>query len=165
MIVVADTSPLNYLVLIGQIELLPQLYGEVLIPKAVREELSATDAPESVRNWIGGKPSWLKVETLTEPLAAELLELHQGEAEAIALAEKLAATLLLIDEREGREAAARRGLSITGLLGVLRDAAGRGLIDLPDALADLSRTTFRAAPKLIQTLLEQHSKTNESQKN
>lgn len=162
MIVVADTSPLNYLVLIEQIELLPRLYGEVFIPNAVFAELSAANAPESVRNWIGENPVWLHIESLSVPLDAELLELHQGEAEAIALAEKLSATLLLIDEREGREVAVRRGLVITGLLGVLRDAAERGLIDLPNALAELQKTTFRASPKLIQALIEQHEKSNES---
>lgn len=39
MIVVADTSPINYLVLIEQIGILPKMYGRVVIPHTVREEL------------------------------------------------------------------------------------------------------------------------------
>jgi predicted nucleic acid-binding protein len=48
--VVADTSPLNYLILIDHINLLPQLYGRVLIPESVLQELSAIETPQIVRN-------------------------------------------------------------------------------------------------------------------
>lgn len=50
MLVVADTSPLNYLVLIERVEILPVLYGTVTIPEEVRDELSAEDAPAGVRS-------------------------------------------------------------------------------------------------------------------
>jgi predicted nucleic acid-binding protein len=51
MIIVADTSPINYLVLIKEIEVLPRLYGKIVIPEAVREELLRPAAPEIVRIW------------------------------------------------------------------------------------------------------------------
>jgi hypothetical protein len=84
-------------------------------------------------------PAWLEVQAVRTPLNAELLQLHKGEAEAIAFAQELNATVLIIDEKEGREIAVRRGIPITGLLGVLRDAAARNLVDFPSALADLHK--------------------------
>ncbi len=59
--VVADTSPLNYLVLINQIDLLPQLYDRVLIPESVLAELSATETPQLVRTWAANLPEWIEV--------------------------------------------------------------------------------------------------------
>jgi len=59
MIVVADTSPINYLVLIGHIEILPKIYGEVLVPQAVIDELQDRDAPTEVRDWLSAPPKWL----------------------------------------------------------------------------------------------------------
>ena len=58
---VSDTSPINYLVLIGQINVLPTLYGRVLIPQSVYEELGALEAPETVREWRANLPSWIEV--------------------------------------------------------------------------------------------------------
>ena len=59
--VVSDTSPLNYLILIEQINLLPQLYRRVLIPGSVLEELNAPATPNLVRAWMSGLPAWLEV--------------------------------------------------------------------------------------------------------
>jgi hypothetical protein len=52
MVVVADTTPINYLLLIGEIRLLPALYGNVIVPLAVGSELRDPDAPEIVRRWM-----------------------------------------------------------------------------------------------------------------
>jgi predicted nucleic acid-binding protein len=51
MVVVADTSPMNYLVLIRQIDLRTQLYKQILIPTAVLAELEHPGAPKAVRDW------------------------------------------------------------------------------------------------------------------
>jgi predicted nucleic acid-binding protein len=157
MAVVSDTSSLNYLILIRQAELLLDLFGRVIIPKAVFQELQDEKTPDEVREWIASHPAWLEVQAVRTPLDAEFLQLHKGEAEAIALAQELNATVLIIDEKEGREIAVRRGIPITGLLGVLRDAAARNLVDFPSALADLQQTTFRVSPKLINELLKKHN--------
>lgn len=84
--VVADTSPLNYLVLIHQINLLPNLYGRVLIPESVLEELSATETPQLVRNWATNLPEWIEVSPTTPIEDAGLNRLHAGERDAISLA-------------------------------------------------------------------------------
>jgi predicted nucleic acid-binding protein len=63
MFVVADTSPINYLVLIGQIDLLPRLYTRILIPAAVLAELNHRLAPKPVQEWASNAPGWLEVLT------------------------------------------------------------------------------------------------------
>jgi len=98
MIVVSDTSPLTALLTIGQSELLPQLFGEIIIPSAVKSELLRTHP---------ALPGWLWVQSLRDETKAGLYaqSVDRGEAEAIALAEELHADHLLIDERKGRRLA------------------------------------------------------------
>jgi predicted nucleic acid-binding protein len=154
MIVIADTTPLNYLVLIDQSNLLPRLYGRVLIPQAVYEELQAEGAPASVRDWATHHPAWLEVRPALLPLGIGLDPLDSGEREAIALALELKADLLILDDRDARLEATRRNLMVIGTLRVLEDAAQLGLIDLPHAIERLQQTTFRASAKLFQAMLE-----------
>src|SRR5882724_10332324 len=98
MIVVADASPLRYLVLIGEVEILPALYGFVLIPPAVMNELLQEQTPVEVRRWISGPPGWLRVHTPTSTLRPFPPALGTGECEAIAIAEETGADLLLLDD-------------------------------------------------------------------
>ena len=60
-IVISDTSPLRYLILLGQPDLLPALYSEVLIPKTVADELNHPATPDLVRRWVAHRPAWLQV--------------------------------------------------------------------------------------------------------
>jgi predicted nucleic acid-binding protein len=129
MIVVADTSPLNYLIQIQCEHILPRLYRAVVVPIGVIEELRSPKAPLAVKAWIDRVPDWLEVHSLASPPDPELNHLGRGEREAIQLAEERGASLLLIDERKGQSEATRRGLSTTGTLGVLLDAGEAGLID------------------------------------
>jgi uncharacterized protein len=112
MIVVSDTSPLTALLTIGQSDLLTKLFGEVVIPPAVKSELLRTHRV---------LPAWLRVQALHDDAKAALYarNVDRGEAEAIALAEELHADHLLIDERKGRRLAQRQGLPVLGLLGVV----------------------------------------------
>jgi predicted nucleic acid-binding protein len=155
MIVISDTTPLNYLVLIGQQELLARLFERVIIPRAVWTELQAEATPEPVRAWFDSQPKWLEVRQANLPADAALAALGYGEQEAILLAQELNADLLLIDDKDGRLEAMRRNLSIVGTLGVLDKAAERGLLDLPETLARLQQTTFRVHTELITAMLEQ----------
>ena|SRR5438094_5841915 len=100
MIVVSDTTPLNYLILIGQIDLLPRLYGQVIVPATVAHELQHLRAPASVRAWIGSPPAWLEIRDVAITEESETL-LDAGELAALALAELLHANLLLMDDRAG----------------------------------------------------------------
>ncbi len=155
MIVVSNTSPLNYLVLIDAVDILDELFGAISIPYAVREELSDTDTPETVRKWIAQPPDWLQVVQIDSDGDKELEALHRGEREAILLAEKLDADLIILDERAARRIASQRGLRVTGTLGVLNEAGIRGLVDISEATDRLRQTTFRASPSLYKWLLDQ----------
>jgi predicted nucleic acid-binding protein len=73
----------------------------------------------------------------------ELKRLHQGERAAILLATRIGAELLLMDDRNGVTIARRRGLAVTGTLGILDLAAARGLIRLSEAVERLKNTSFR----------------------
>lgn len=155
MIVVADTTPLNYLVLVEQADLLPRLFGRVVIPPAVFEELQDPRTPDPVRSWLADAPSWLHVQRLRSRPPSALDYLDAGEREAIALAEELEADHILLDESDARQEAARRKLPYIGTLGILRRAAQLDLIDLPATLAKLQETTFHVDPKLIRSLLDE----------
>ena len=154
MIVVADTSPLNYLILIGRISVLETLYRRILIPHAVHDELLSPKAPAPVRAWALSPPAWLEFLSPSATSQTLLAKLDLGEAEAIALAEQLRADWLLIDEAVGREEATRRGLRTIGTLGILRDAHHAGLLDLRIELDSLRTRGFYVADSLIKSLLD-----------
>ena len=155
MIVIADTSPINYLVLIEKIELLPTLYGRVLIPPSVHEELQRAGAPKMVRAWVAHPPVWLEIVVPKGEPDSDLMQvdLDAGERDAILLAQELSADELIIDDLRGRQEAGRRCLHYIGTLGVLRSAADRGLVDLKEALAHLRSTNFYIAPELFDMLI------------
>lgn len=155
-IVVADTGPLHYLVLIEAIELLPRLYGRVLVPEVVCTELAHLRTPAPVRTWLATNPVWLK-SRVTPPVAALPFPwLGDGERAAIALAQSIGAALVLIDDRAGAVAARSQGLAATGTLGVLELGAMSGLVDMPSAVTRLKATNFRYRPELLEMLLTRH---------
>lgn len=153
--IVTDTAPLHYLILIEAAEILAQLYGSVLIPPAVQEELSHPAAPDVVRAWIAHRPSWLEVVSVSVPADSALLQLDAGERAAISLAFEKHAALLLMDDRDGVKVARLKGLEVVGTLGVLDQAAARGLIDLETMFDRLQKTTFRAPRRLMASMLTQ----------
>jgi predicted nucleic acid-binding protein len=155
-VVVADTSPLNYLILIEAIDLLPRLYGRILIPAEVLNELIVDVAPRQVSEWAIKLPEWVEVRSapLTNDPALSLLDL--GERCAILLAQSEGEVLLLIDEAAGRLEASRRGIPNTGTVGVLRAASIAQLVDLPSALARLVATNFRISRPLLDGLIAEN---------
>ncbi len=154
MIVVADTSPLNYLLQIGCESVLPALYKRIVLPSAVLAELSHPDTPSVISSWLSHLPAWIEVRRTSSPPDASLASLDPGEREAIQLAQEQHAELLLIDERRGRMEAQRRGLATTGTLGVLLAAGQRGLMDAEATYQQLLTTTnFRSTPELESRFL------------
>src|SRR5215475_4684033 len=98
-LVVADTGPLNYLVLIDAVKLLPKLFEKVFAPEAVRAELLDQDAPAVVRAWAAQPPGWLDVRIISSVIDDPAWRsLDVGEREALALARTLSAELVLIDD-------------------------------------------------------------------
>lgn len=156
MIVVADTTPLNYLVLIGEIELLPALYENVLIPLEVHRELQRPKTPSAVCMWANDLPTWCEVRTVSSMPDAGLSELDAGERDAILLALEAGIDTLLMDESEGRREAMRRNLLVTGTVSVLEKAAQRGLVDFRDALQRLEKTSFRLSATIRDEFLKRN---------
>lgn len=154
MIVVADATPINHLVLVGKISVLPTLLGRVLIPYAVFQELQADETPEPVIKFVRKPPEWLEIRQVQYLFDADLDELDAGEREAIVLTEELNADLLLIDEKKGRKAALKRNLPVVGTLGILERAAEKGLIDFTETLQNLKVNGFFIASVLEEDFLK-----------
>ena len=163
MVVIADASPLNYLVLIGHAEVLPKLYGRVVTPQAVLQELLHPNTPAAIAAWLVSRPAWLDVEPGPAVDHGVMEDLDPGERQAIALAQvNLRDVLLLIDDERGRQEANRRKIPTTGTLGVLDTAAARGLLDLPVALQKLRATNFHVGEQLLGVLLERDRQRKET---
>ena len=142
-VIISDTSPLHYLILIGAVDLLPRLADEIVVPSAVARELTHPSTPQRVRAWLAHPPNWFSV---TAPTTLDpSLDLGSGESEAISLALELGVRSILIDERKGFRAAVQRGLQPIGLLAVLEFSAANGWIDFddtsPDCAVQLSGST------------------------
>jgi predicted nucleic acid-binding protein len=135
------------------VEVLPQLYTQILVPDVLVSELSDPEAPEAVRQWAAHPPSWVGIRP-SPPSSEPLDRLDAGERAALLLAViQTSPVLLLIDDAEGRAEADRRGIPATGTLGFLRAGALRGLLDLTTALNHLIATSFRCQAILIDQLL------------
>ncbi|MFP4222246.1 MAG: DUF3368 domain-containing protein [Phormidium sp.] len=158
MIVVSDTSPLSGLAIVGYLGVLEQLYGQVLIPSGVMQELQrgGEDDPR-ITDVLG--LDWIEVRQATNQQLVQVLQtehhLDRGESEAIALALDVNAEELLIDERLGRRKAMDLGLSITGLLGILLVAKRRGLITQIRPIMDrlILDANFRIGANLYREVL------------
>ncbi|QJB44270.1 DUF3368 domain-containing protein [Dolichospermum flos-aquae] len=156
MIVVSDTSPINNLAAINQLHLLQQLYGTVLIPEAVYQELTDPDFPVA-----GAKEvqtfTWIQIRAVEDRTMLKALssELDPGEAEAIVLALEMKAEQVLIDERRGRMIAARLNLHYTGILGVLVEAKSQGFISTVKPLLDdlINKAGFWVTEPLYKSVL------------
>lgn len=126
MIVVPDAGPLIYLAGADRLDLLARLFDRVVVPRVVYEEIVVAGAGLMGSAAVSAA-SWIEIdETPPDDLLARTLD--RGEAAAIPLAERLAATLLC-DDAAARSEARRRGIPVVGTLGVLRLAKDRGLVD------------------------------------
>ena len=156
MIVVSNTSPISNLAAIGQLGFLQQLYGNVIIPKAVYQELRDSGATDPATLAVQTL-DWIQTQSVTNLALLQTLQnnLDIGEAEAIALAVELNADRLLVDERQGRNEAIRAGLQVTGLLGVLLAAKQQRLIPLVQpVLDDLIAQGFWVREELYAEVLQ-----------
>jgi predicted nucleic acid-binding protein len=156
MLVIADSSPLIVLANIGALHVLPSLFREVTIPPQVAAELALPNRPQVVREFISSPPAWLNIRGPS--LGERIPHLQEGEIAAINLARELHADLLLIDDIQGRRAAAERKIPLTGTIGVLELAAKSNLLDLDDAFDRVKRTDFWISPKLLDERLKIYQK-------
>jgi predicted nucleic acid-binding protein len=164
MIVVADTSPLNYLIRLGHPEVLQEIYGRVLVPGAVLVEMRHPEAPEEVRSWALAPPAWLEQVRVRQLDATLAMELGAGEREAISLALEVRADVLLIDERAGRVEAEARQIPVAGTLAVLLQASLRGYFDFPETIGRLRRFGFRVSQDVETVMLTRYEAARHSSK-
>jgi hypothetical protein len=157
--IVSNTSPLLNLAIVGQLELLRQQFGQILIPPAVFDELKvAEERPGSLAIQVAITAGWIQVQPVSNQPLIRLLQqtLDRGESEAIALALELSAEWTLLDERDGRKVAKSLGLQVTGILGIL--ICAKQSADLPSletVINDLTQKAgFRIAPELLAKVLQ-----------
>ena len=151
MTVVTNTSPLIALERIGQLSLLPKLYGTVIRPNAVLVEIEEGRGKYGVPDGLQD-PDWL--ETMGDPPEMELRrELGSGETAVIALALRLQADLVILDDLAARNVAAELGLSVSGTLGILLAASRRGLLaDVEMAVDALTMVGFRVSDRIVKEI-------------
>lgn len=156
MIIVSDTSPLCNLQLINCLWLLKEIYGMVIIPEVVSNELKKSSNPEIKAIC---EISWLIIAKVKNIELANQLQdeqgLDEGEAYAITLAIELQADELLIDEKLGRREAEKLAVPIIGLLGILVISKKRNLINNVQKLMDnlIEKAGFRISNSLYQKVL------------
>lgn len=160
MIVVSDTTPLISLMKAARLEVLQQLFGEVLIPQAVFLELTSNDSFQEEAQQIRDCP-FIRVVSVSETKAVDVLRrstgLDLGESEAIVYADDHHAHILLMDEAKGRQVAKAMGLYIMGTVGVLLAAYDEKILsamDVQDALQRLKQSNRRISDSLIHAALE-----------
>jgi hypothetical protein len=155
-IVISDASPIVNLATVGQLELLQQLYGHVIIPPAVFREIAVVGAGQPGAAEVEAF-DWVETRQVIDQrmVAALQLEVDEGEAEAITLAFELDADLLLIDERIGRAVASRLGLKFIGLLGALVEAKRNGLVPAVRPVLDelIEKSGFWITGELYDSVL------------
>jgi len=156
--IVSNTSPLSNLAVIGELDLLQQIYPKILVPPVVRSELMQFSEirPAIATLFTTG---WLEVQVAQDFQLIWALEqtLDPGEAAAIALATELKADRLLIDERLGRRIAMQRGLKVRGILGIIVNAKNEGLLLAAKPLLDrlIHEAGFRVSRALYERTLQQ----------
>lgn len=156
MIVVSDTTPLHYLILIGRVEILPTLFEKVLIPDSVVEEMLHPKTPSKVRKWIANSPRWISVEKASIDTFSSA-HLGRGEMSAIAIAIDRSADGILMDDRKAIRHARQMGLTVLTTLTVLEIASKQRLLPLDTAIDELSRTNFRMPkPDILEIYLQRN---------
>ena len=153
MIVVADASPIICLTRIGRLHLLPDLFGVVIIPTTVRDEIAAGSHGHDI---LAACP-WIEVRSVSDSgrLEALAVDLDRGEAAAIALALECSADALLIDERIGRRIASSHGIFVVGVVGVVLRAHRERLIQTVRPVLDelVTKADFWLSPDVLAAAL------------
>lgn len=158
--VVSNSSPLINLARIGKLTLLRELFGVLIVPDAVWQEVVVEGAGQPGADEVRSA-AWIQRQAVMNTQLAQALQqdLDAGEAEAIALSLELGADLLLMDENLGRQTARHLGLRYVGLIGALVMAKRRGLISAVKPHLDLLRDIagFRVDAALYDHVLKDQS--------
>jgi len=149
MIVVSDTTPIHYLILIGKEFILPELFTEIIIPDVVVSEMSHPKAPQRVQGWIANLPAWAATCAGSEKLMQTISGLGKGETAAIAIAIERKVDAVLMDDRRAIREASKNGVTTLTTFALLELASLNQLIDFEEAIDDLAKTNFHFPPDQI----------------
>jgi predicted nucleic acid-binding protein len=150
-LIVADTGPINYLIQIGCVEVLATLAEKTVLPASVQAELIHRAAPGAVRTWAAAPPSWVEIRAAKRLIEAQ--DISVADREAITLASEFRASVLLMDDQQGRRCAASFGVVTMGTVGLLEVAATRLLVSLPVVLERLRTTSCFLTDEIIENAL------------
>lgn len=150
--VVSNTTPIISLLKLNRLEILKNLYNEVIIPNAVYLEIENGKHKEYYQDL--SKLSWIRIQKIQDKLSLKyFLDLDAGEAEAIILATEIGADLIIIDEKIGRFHAKHAELNVTGTIGILMKAKNIGIIkNIKPLLIELSEKDVWISNLLINEI-------------
>ena len=155
MIIISDTTPLRYLIEIEKAQLLATLFGKIIVPPAVLNDLQGAKTPQKVKDWAAQPPAWLEIRQANAALYSPQKKIGDGEREAFLLALELNADAVLVDDKGALVEAKRLGLKAIRTFAILESAAAAKLIDLAQTVAELRNTSFRFPPaKEVEAMLE-----------
>lgn len=120
MIIVSDTTPLRYLIEIEQAHILEKLYGKIIIPQKVFNELQGVSTPPKVVGWIMARPGWIEVKKADTSLFTPQINIQDGERQAIALIIELQADALLSDDGDAIKEARRLNIPTVRIFNILQ---------------------------------------------
>ena len=155
--VVVNTTPLIALSHVGLLHLLKQLYGEIIIPEAVYQELAIKKGSVCEKE-VNNSLSWIRVKKIENQMAKQMYktQLHDGEVEVMILAKDIIADIVIIDDAKAKKHAKYLGLPVTGTLGILIKAKQKGYIDkLKPILYQMVQNGIYISQGLIEWCLKQ----------
>ena len=153
MIIISNSSPIIALNNIGKLDILKRLYNKIIIPDAVKNEITVNPIK---RIEINNFP-WITIKSLSQPLTAQILsaQLGHGESEVLGLALELKSNLIIIDETAARNIANLHEIKYTGTLGILLKAKKQAIIrSVKEPIDELNNNGFRISNGLYQYILE-----------
>ncbi len=164
MIIIADTTPLRYLIEIEEVHILEELFGRVIVPQAVFDELQDLRTPQKVKVWVQSHPDWLELRPADISLFTPQRKIGAGEREALALAIAFNANAVLLDDNGAIQEARRLNLHAYRTFFILEQAAEKNFLDLPEAIRKMRQTGFYLPPEeAIQAMLERDRQRKEAE--
>ena len=164
--VVVNSTPLIILGNIDCLKILQEMYGEIIIPRAVFEEVKSKE--DNAKLNLSQNLSWIKVLEVQDKSNRKMYQakLHDGEVEVMMLANELSADLLIIDDNAAKKTAKFLGFTVTGTLGVILKAKSEGIIPQVKPIVDeMLRQGFYISPSIIETVLRMANEINLSEEN
>lgn len=152
--IISNTTPILSLLKIDKLDLLKELYGIVIVPFAVYQEIEEGKEKPYYQDLTS--LDWIEIRNIKNPNSREyLIDLDDGEAEVLILAKEINADLVILDEIMGRRYAKQFEINLTGTIGLLIKAKESGLVSsIKNLLSELVEKGTWLNPKLISKAIK-----------